>query len=379
MIDDPQRQFVAVRDDQLAALPHDVECMNAVRRTGIVNAGDRDGLVRQLRFGMNLDRQFVGDGGEQSDGDDLPAVVVGRLPLLNPRRRGDVENALALGDGDSHLIEFAAEDAVLQRRIGVNQPVGNADTLQVGDAGQQFHLRLSTGAGVPAGNNSSRRAEIRFDVRDALLALDGRLNESGTDLHLLIGLRDDEVQRRDGDRRRVEGDLSSVGRGVDPRGEFERHLLLALILEQQNVGALARAAQQHFARAAGDVTDGGVTEVEGDFDPRFADDTNRQLGRDAGDVFLNAGGIVGPSDDGFDFGAGGTDRACRLRPQLEVVGIRDDDRRVLLIQHVLQLLVRDVDDPLGGRFCRLGVVRRCGVLRFELSGPGRQQDEADDE
>ena len=346
---DGQRQVAPLLHGDSATLADHVEGVNAIRGGGL-HPGDIERVGRSRLLGVNFEIHLAVETAQQFNRHDLTILFFDRLPLFDLGIRGDVENPLALGDGDPHLFKLPAQDVIRQPGVGVDEAVFDGDQRQIGDARQQFHVGLRADARMPADGDLLGRADARLDLR--LFRTGHRRDGLGDQLRLefdrLIRLGNDKLKRRDPDRRNIHVEALPLGSRSHASRQFQLHLVFSGSRQQQRVCPVARSAQQDLARVRCQFPDGRFTKLHRNFDPALVEHLHDERRRNLSDILFDLGGVHGRRDDA-------TDRRLicfpqpaphRLLDELEIVGIRDEDAAIGLLEDGLQGLERQIDEPL---------------------------------
>ena len=222
---DIQCQIGSVRQDDLATLADRVKRMDTVDRHARivdrrfldprgVDARDGEDLAhrRSGTLGVHLEHKLALHGTDELDGDHLTLLLVDRHPLADlGLGRGDIQDPVAQGDGDSQLGQFATQHLVVQKHVGVYQAITDRDMLVVRDTGQQVHVRLLTDTGVPQGRDLGGGAQASPNPCPPLVRFDRQRHQARRQVDGLLGPRNRQLERGHSHRRTVEIKGVSVG------------------------------------------------------------------------------------------------------------------------------------------------------------------------
>ena len=348
-----ESQVRRVEQPDLARLTDDIQRVNA-DEAGVDRPGDIKRPFGDLSLGVDLDVELTGLSAQHVDRDDLPTILFLRQPSLEAGLGGDIEDAVVLGDRDSQLGDFPAQDFVGEDGIGVDQSILDANAGVVGDAGQEVHLGLAGGLGAPAGGDVRSRTQVGLKAGLHRSCFGGDGDQAGGDFDGLVGLGDHNLERGDAGGGDIEAELAALGGGVDAGGQFEDDLLLAGVSKEQRVVAIAGSLEQDFL-ACFELADGRSSEANGDFDPRCSEDVHGQFRSNASQVFLHRRDISGAGDD----------RRDRWRSGRSLLGCGFET--FVLIQRKDHAGPLAVEDPLEELERQVNLAR---AIR-EFFGPGR--------
>lgn len=222
---------------------------------------------------------------------------------------------------------------------------------------------------MPAGRDPSRGSQPDFHAGFVGRLVDRQRDDLRRHLDGLLRFGNRQFQCGDANGRTFERELATIGRRPHAADQLDRERMQARFAEQQRIRSVAGSLQQNVAFVQlvpfhSQRADRRITEADRHLDPRLAEDVDRQLGLNAGHVLINRDGVRRARDDSIDLATVGNMRLSGA-PELEVLGIREDDCRVEILEDIIQPLVRDVDGRLTSRigldsstvrgFCRRGV------------------------
>ncbi len=357
-----EREIRAVSQHDLATLANGVQGMDAVDRhprivdrrlldPASVHSRHREDFAhrRSRTLGVHLENKLPTYTTNELDSHHLTLLLGHRNPLADlGRRRCDVQDLMTQWHRDPQFGQLATQNLVVKKYVGMNQAVTDRDVLVVRYTRQQIHVRLLANTRIPQCGDLRSRTQAGTHPRATLGRFDRQCHQSRRQVDGLLGTRHTQFERRHPHGRTVQLERMTLGRSANPSRQFERHRMDPRLGEQQRVTTRTSPAKQNLRRLAiqgrRHPADRSLAELDRNLRPTLAQHLDTQRRRDPSQTLVHRRHVIRLSDHALDRRTlRNPVRDCSTLPQSQVLAVRKEHRRWMLVENRLQVPVRNVN------------------------------------